>query len=155
MPTAEGPGKRGWGASGPFFYLQNIMSHSSNCTDNAKSSCQKVLHLEARNGGQLIQCYTKIAQGLATACSKRKKPNTMSGADEPEKRRNVVHWADHCATNVCKCVARGCVTKASRGESTSGHCGYPDAANIITNSCKRFWNADTDLTANKRGGSML
>ena len=32
--------------------------------------------------------YDKNAQGLATACSKRKKPNAMSGADEPEKVKN-------------------------------------------------------------------
>ena len=29
--------------------------------------------------------HEKIAQGLATACSKGKKANAMSGADEPEK----------------------------------------------------------------------
>ena len=29
--------------------------------------------------------YEKLAPGLTTACSKRKKPNAMSAADKPEK----------------------------------------------------------------------
>ena len=38
---------------------------------------------------------------------------------------------------------------------TSDHCGYPDAANLITQSCKLFWNAETDRADNKRGGNIL
>ena len=69
-----------------FFYLRNIMSHTPSCTDNAISSCPKKTATRGKEWGSTdTMLYEKIAQGLATACSKRKKPNAMSGADEPEK----------------------------------------------------------------------
>ena len=40
--------------------------------------------------------YEKNAQGLATACSKRKKPKTMSEADKPKKC--VEHWCTGLVT---------------------------------------------------------
>ena len=66
-----------------------------------------------------------------------------------------VHSISHCAANVGQCITRGCVSKGTRGENTSDHCGYPDASNLITHSYKLSWNAETDRSDNKRGGSIL